>query len=188
MTRPRRHGDREAQDGLDQSRDPLDGLDDLDVLDGLDGDLDDEGDGGYPGRARHRALLGPTEQIVPVDVALDPYILQEQMRAAGCTHLERQAVILWLRHRRAGRVARVLGLSRAKVIGMIASAHRRLRVWRARHNQGAAENQILAIYVEDVNRFGYDEEHHCAPGEEECLEDGVCKRRWYLFGKDTDSL
>lgn len=194
MTPPGGYAAPRAWDGSDQYQDPLADLDDPQALeddDDLDDDRDaddDEPDGGPPRRIRNRPPRGPTDRGVVVEVALDPYILQEQMRAAGCSDLERQAVILWLMYRRAGHVARRLGLSRAKVIGMMAHARRRLRLWRARHNQGPAECQILAVYAEEVSRFGYQEEHHCAPGEEDCRQDGICKRRWYVCGLDTQAL
>jgi len=123
---------------------------------------------------------------VPVlELALDPYELGEEMRAAGCTDLERQSLFLWLRVRRAQAVAEEIGVSRAKVVGMIRNVQHKLALWRAQHPRGLSHSQILAVYAAEVNRFGRGEEHHCPPGEEECARDGICKRRWYLFREEV---
>ncbi len=130
---------------------------------------------------RHRWLPGPTEEAAILELGLDPYVLQEQMSRAGCSHLERSAVMLWLVHRSLAAVSKKLGLPIAKIRLMLRAASDKLQRWRARHPEGLEREQILSVYAEDVNRFGYEDEHHCRPGEEECRRTGVCTRRWYLF-------
>lgn len=130
---------------------------------------------------RHRPLVGPTEEAVPVELALDAFELMEHMRQAGCTDSERRAVLLWLVHRSALQVARRMGLSRPQVIVLLTTARERLRQWRLTCPRRIARSEVLAIYAEEASRRGYSDERHCPPGEEECRATGRCTRRWYLF-------
>lgn len=130
---------------------------------------------------RHRILHGATEEAATLEVGLDPYQLQEQMRVAGCTELERAAVGLWLVRRSIRQVARELGAPQSVVRYALRSACEKLARWRRRNPEGMNRDQILAVYAAEVNRFGYAGEHHCPPGEEDCRKTGVCTRRWYLF-------
>jgi len=136
-------------------------------------------------RGRRHPFLGPTEAAGAVDVALDPVEFTGQAQAAGCTEMEIQAVLLWVECRSMAEVADTLGLSRRKVRVMFLSVLDKMKRYRARHRPRMTSAQIRAVYAEEVNRFGYTGEHHCRPGEEACRHDGLCKRRWYLFGEEA---
>ncbi|MCX7598007.1 MAG: hypothetical protein N2512_03945 [Armatimonadetes bacterium] len=136
-------------------------------------------------RVRHRPLVGPTEEVVPVELALDAFELMEQMRQAGCSDSERRAILLWLVHRSAREVANKMGLSRAQVIVFLTAARERLRQWRVTARRRITRGEVLAVYAQEVSRRGYSDERHCPPGEEECRTTGRCTRRWYLFREAT---
>jgi DNA-directed RNA polymerase specialized sigma24 family protein len=40
---------------------------------------------------------------------------------------------------------------------------------------------IMQAYREQTSPALYQDEHHCAPGHEDCRRDGVCRHRWYLY-------
>lgn len=133
----------------------------------------------------HRRLPGPTEEAATTAPAFDAYELIEQMRMAGCDPLQRQAVVLWLRHRSGRRVAAELGLPRAKVMALLRGVAETVGRWRAKRRQGLTEAEILGVYASEVSRYAPMGEHHCLPGEEECAKTGLCTRRWYLFREPT---
>lgn len=133
------------------------------------------------GEPRHRPLVGSTEEVAPVELALDAFELMEHMRQAGCSDGERRAVLLWLVHRSALRVARKMGLSRPQVIVLLTTARNRLQQWRVTRPRRITRGEVLAIYAQEASRHGYCRERHCPPGEEECRTTGRCTRRWYLF-------
>ncbi len=116
-----------------------------------------------------------------MEVALDAYELLEQMRKAGCDDIERRAVVLWLRHRSGRRVAAEMRLPRAKVMALLRAVAATIATWREQQRRGTTHAEILGVYASEISRHGQVGEHHCLPGEEECLKTGLCTRRWYLF-------
>jgi hypothetical protein len=130
---------------------------------------------------RHRRLPGATEEGGAMEVAFDAYELLEQMRMAGCGDDERRAVVLWLRHRSGRRVAAEMGLPRAKVMALLRTVATTIAAWREQRRRGTTHADILGVYASEISRHAPVGEHHCLPGEEECVKTGLCTRRWYLF-------
>lgn len=117
--------------------------------------------------------------------ALDPYVLLEQMRAAGCTVFERKVVALFLVHQSRAAVAGKLDLPFGVVALAIESAIEKLKIWRERKRLERAFEGWKGVYIQEVNRWSYTDEQHCKPGEEACAKDGLCKYRWYLTREET---
>ena len=124
----------------------------------------------------------PDERLY-LDEALDPYIVAQQLRAAGCSVFERRVVMMFLVHRSRTTVARKLKLPRAVISIALRAAIEKLQHWRETRKREKAFDGWRAVYLEDVNRWAYEEEHHCPPGQEACAKDGLCKYRWYLIGE-----
>ena len=110
----------------------------------------------------------------------DPYIALEQMRAAGCTLFERRVVMMFLAHQSREIVARRLKMPFAVVTLAIQSATEKLAEWRRQQRDSTGFEGLREVYVQEVNRWSYEGEHHCKPGHEACAKDGLCKFRWYL--------
>ncbi len=111
---------------------------------------------------------------------LDAYVVLEEMRAAGCTPLEREVVALFLMHQNREAVARELRLPFGIVTVIIETVAAKLEAWRQDRSRKYAFADWKSVYVEEVNRWSYRDEQHCPPGQEACAKDGLCKYRWYL--------
>ncbi len=129
-----------------------------------------------------RVLYGPTEQGGPRELPLDAYALLEEMARAGCSELQRRAMAAWIQVRSIATVARMLAMRPRDVRRMLKAALGQLEGFRRRRTrQVLSRQQIEAVFNEESSRYGYHDERHCPPGQEECAKTGYCTRRWYLF-------
>ncbi|MBC7289590.1 MAG: hypothetical protein H5T86_16430 [Armatimonadetes bacterium] len=131
----------------------------------------------YPASVRARLVEGK----VLVEEGYDPYILSREMRAAGCTALERRAVLEFIATGSRRQAAQRLRLPRSVVAVLLSSAIEKLREWRAERRRERPYDAWLSVYVQEVNRWPYEPEQHCEPGKEACAKTGLCAHRWYLY-------
>lgn len=159
--------------------------------------LRERGQGEYPCHSERWMSLRRRQEesaggaVAPAAARLCPHLkalLEQLLRETPLPRTHRRVLELARDGASLTAIAREMGRPLSSVHRWYHEAGERLRERAGRGLCTLSQAALIAqVYREQTSPSLYQVERHCAPGQEDCARDGLCRHRWYLYqGRDGE--